>query len=136
MFKSFNGVFLIKTNYTREYSTRPGMYVNSLSKVNVVRQIMKNIHTTISKEEKAPIELDWRTECDLDDSKIIEPGLTHTSPTLEVNTLDKIVDDDTTRMGSGVPLVSPVLPKLRTNTLDKCTRRKPVMRSSDFLWRD
>jgi hypothetical protein len=66
--KSFNGVSLIKTNYTRENSTGPVMYLNDLSKVNVVRQIMKNIHTTMNKEEKAPIELDWRTECDLVDS--------------------------------------------------------------------
>jgi hypothetical protein len=92
------------------------MYLNSLSKVNVVRQIMKNIHTMISKE-KPPIELNWRTECDLVDSKIIELGLTPAPPTLQVDTLDKIADD-TTRMGSGVPLVLPVLPKLRTNADD------------------
>jgi hypothetical protein len=35
--KSFNGVSLIKTNYTRENSNRPGMYLNSLSKVNVLK---------------------------------------------------------------------------------------------------
>jgi hypothetical protein len=100
MFKSFNGVSLIKSNHVRENSTRPGMYSNSLRKVNVVRQIITNILTMISKGEKAPIELDWGTECDLVDSKTTEPGLTQVPPAVEINMLDKIVDDDTTGLGA------------------------------------
>jgi hypothetical protein len=50
--------------------------------------------------------------------------------------MDKTADDDATTLGSEVSLVSSVSPRPRANTLDKRTRRKPVMRSSDFLWED
>jgi hypothetical protein len=132
--KSFNGVSLIKTNYARDNFTRLGIYLNSLGKVNVVRQIMECICTTINREVKAPIRLDWRT--DMVDIKMIESGLAHATVTLEADTLDKTADGDMTRLGSEVSLASSVSPRPRVNTLDKRTRRKPVMRSSDFLWED
>jgi hypothetical protein len=132
--KSFNGVSLIKTEYARDNFTRPGMYLNSLGKVNVARQIMECIYTTINREVKAPIRLDWRT--DMVDSIMIKSGLTYATVTPEADTLDTTAVGDTTRLGSQVSLVSSVSPRPRTNTLDKRTRRNPVMRSSDFLWED
>jgi hypothetical protein len=91
---------------------------------------MECIYTTINREIKAPIRLDWRM--DMVDSKMIESGLAHAAVTLEADTLDKTADGYVTE----VSLVSSVLPRPRANTLDKCTGRKPVMRSSDFLWED
>jgi hypothetical protein len=77
--------------------------------------------------------LDWRTECDLVDSNITELGLSYTPPTLDVDTLIRRVDNDTTRMCSVVQLLSSVLSNLRTSILDKCTRRKRVTRNTDFF---
>jgi uncharacterized protein YceH (UPF0502 family) len=82
------------------------MHLNSLGKLNVSRQIVKCIHTLINKEAKAPIKLDWRTEYDTTVSDVMEVDSTYAS------------------------LV------LGANTVDKCTRRKPITRSSDFLWED
>jgi hypothetical protein len=117
------------------------MYLNRLGKVNLVRQIMKYntiqykcIHTIINREVKEPIELDWRTEHVTVHSEIIELGSIHAPPTLEANTLDKAVDGDVT--GMGLDYVSLASPESRVSTFDKHTRRKPVMRSSNFLWED
>jgi hypothetical protein len=132
--KSFNGVSLIKTDYARDNFTRLGMYLNSLGKVNVARQIMECIYSMINREVKAPISLDWKR--DMVDSKMTESGPAHATVTLEADTLDKTADGDTTRLRSEVSLVSSVSPRPTTNTLDKRTRRKPMMRSSDFLWED
>jgi hypothetical protein len=104
--KSLNCVSLIATDCFRENFTKHGMHLNSLGKSNVSRQIVKCIHTMINKEVKAPIKLDWRTEYDTVDSDVIEMGSTYASPVLGAN------------------------------TVDKCTRRKPITRSSDFLWGD
>jgi hypothetical protein len=95
--------------------TRLGMYLNSLSKVNVVRQIMECVYTTINREVKAPIRLDWRT--DIVDSKMIESGLAHATVPLEADALDKTADGDTTRLDSEVSLVSSVSPLI--NVLGK-----------------
>jgi hypothetical protein len=69
------------------------------------------IYTTINREVKAPISLDWRT--DMVDSKMTESGLAYATVTLETDTLDKTADGDVTRLGSEVSLISSVLPRPR-----------------------
>jgi hypothetical protein len=130
--KSFNGVSLIKTNYSRDNFTRFGKNLNSLGKVNVARQIMEYICTTINIEAKAPIRLNWRMNTA--ESKVTEDSPAPTTLTLEADSLEKTTGGDTSRLGFNVSLASQVMPKSRVNSLDKRIRRKPVTRSTDFLW--
>jgi hypothetical protein len=67
-------------------------------------------------------------------NKMIEDSPAPTALTLEADSLDITADGDTTRLGFNILLASQVTPKSRANTLDKCIRRKPVTRSTDFLW--
>lgn len=84
------------------------MRLNSLGKSNVSKQIVKCTGTTINKIVKVPIKLDWRTEYDISSNEVTEMDLT--SAALSAAGTD--------------------------NTLDKRIRRKPVTRSTDFLWED
>jgi hypothetical protein len=64
--------------------------------------VAKN-YTTINREVKASIRLDWRMN--MVDSKMIESGLAHATVILEADTLDKTTDGNTTRLGFEVSLV-------------------------------
>jgi hypothetical protein len=130
--KSCNGVSLIKTNCSRDNFSRLSKNFNSLDKVNVARQIMECIYTIINRKAKAPITLNRRMN--MVESKMTEDSPASTTLTLEANSMQKTADGDMTRLGFNVSLASQVMPKTRANTLDKRIRRKPVTRSTDFLW--
>jgi hypothetical protein len=59
---------------------------------------------------------------------------TFTTSTLEADSMEKTADGDMVRLGFNVSLASQVTPKTRANIFDKRIRRKPVTRSTDFLW--
>jgi hypothetical protein len=94
-------------------------------------QIIECIYITINREAKAPIILDWRM--DTADSKMTGHSPAPTTITLEADSLNKTAHGDTTRPGWNVSLASQFTPKSRANTLDKCTRRKPVTRRTDLF---
>jgi hypothetical protein len=87
----------------------------------------------INKEVKTPIKLGWRTEYDICDCDVSELGSAYASATSEV-TEHNTVDSDVIQMGPTYVLL--VASVLWADILDKHTRRKPVLRSSDFLWGD
>jgi hypothetical protein len=60
----------------------------------------------LNKGVKAPIQLAWRAECDVAVNNPVGTSLTCISIALHVNTVDKRI------------------------------RRKPITRSTDFLWED
>jgi hypothetical protein len=60
----------------------------------------------LNKGVKAPIQLAWRAECDVADNDPVGISLTCTLIAVDVNTADRRI------------------------------RRKPIMRSTDFLWED
>jgi hypothetical protein len=64
-------------------------------------------YSSIDKVAKAPIELDWKNEYNASVNEVMENDLIRVSLVAEAVTV---------------------------NNVDKRTRRKPVTRSSDFLW--
>jgi hypothetical protein len=126
-----NCMSLIMTDCFRENFTKHGMHLNSLSKLNVSRQIVKCVHTMINKEVRTLIKLGWRTEYETVDCDASEVGSVYASPASEV-TEHNTVDSDVIEMG---PTYAPIAASvLGADILDKCTRRKSMSRSSDFLW--
>jgi hypothetical protein len=104
---SFNCVTLISDDWPRKNYTKHGMHLNILGKSNMVKQIVKCVYSLIDKVAKAPIELDWENKYNANVNEVMENDLI------------------------GVTLVAEAV---TVNNVDKHTRRKPVTRSSNFLW--
>jgi hypothetical protein len=104
---TFNCMTIISDDWPRKNYTKHGMHLNRLGKSNMVKQIVKFIYSSIDKVAKAPIELDWKNEYNTSVNEVMENDLI------------------------GVSLVAEAV---TVNNVDKRTRRKPVTRSSDFLW--
>jgi hypothetical protein len=109
--KSFNCVNLIKMDCNRKNFTKHGMHLNSQGKLKMSKQIVKCIPIVTNKVVKTPIKLGCKIEYDM-------------------NTNDTNVNDAIVRVSTDVSIISEVD---TVSNVNKCIRRKPITRNTDFF---